>query len=31
VVFQTRVKETGKLCIAGAGAELVGEAGRSKL
>jgi len=24
VIFQTRVKETGKLCIAGAGAELVG-------
>ncbi|KAK4959827.1 bifunctional hydroxyacyl-CoA dehydrogenase/enoyl-CoA hydratase fox2 [Elasticomyces elasticus] len=31
VVFQTKVKETGKLCIAGAGAELVGEVGRSKL
>lgn len=26
VVFQTKVKETGKLCIAGAGAELRGEA-----
>lgn len=26
VVFQTKVKETGKLCIAGAGAELVGDA-----
>jgi multifunctional beta-oxidation protein len=25
VVFQTKVKETGKLCISGAGAELVGE------
>lgn len=25
VIFQTKVKETGKLCIAGAGAELVGE------
>lgn len=24
VIFQTKVKETGKLCIAGAGAELVG-------
>lgn len=31
VVFQTKVKETGKLCIAGAGAELVGEIGKSKL
>lgn len=30
VVFQTKVKETGKLCIAGAGAELAG-AGKSKL
>ena len=29
IVFQTRVKETGKLCIAGAGAELLG--GGSKL
>ncbi|KAJ4360060.1 bifunctional hydroxyacyl-CoA dehydrogenase/enoyl-CoA hydratase fox2 [Didymosphaeria variabile] len=29
VVFQTRVKETGKLCISGAGAELLG--GGSKL
>ena len=26
VIFQTKVKETGKLCIAGAGAELVGSA-----
>ena len=26
VIFQTKVKETGKLCIAGAGAELRGEA-----
>lgn len=25
VVFQTKVKETGKLCIAGAGAELLGQ------
>ena len=25
VVFQTRVKETGKLCITGAGAELLEE------
>lgn len=25
VIFQAKVKETGKLCIAGAGAELVGE------
>jgi multifunctional beta-oxidation protein len=24
VIFQTKVKETGKLCIAGAGAELLG-------
>jgi len=30
VIFQTKVKETGKLCIAGAGAELAG-AGKSKL
>ncbi|KAJ9637022.1 bifunctional hydroxyacyl-CoA dehydrogenase/enoyl-CoA hydratase fox2 [Knufia peltigerae] len=30
VIFQTKVKETGKLCIAGAGAELVGSA-KSKL
>jgi len=30
VIFQTRVKETGKLCIAGAGAELL-KAGREKL
>lgn len=30
VVFQTKVKETGKLCIAGAGAELVA-GGKSKL
>ncbi|KAK4544093.1 bifunctional hydroxyacyl-CoA dehydrogenase/enoyl-CoA hydratase fox2 [Oleoguttula mirabilis] len=30
VVFQTKVKETGKLCIAGAGAELV-DGGKSKL
>ena len=30
VVFQTKVKETGKLCIAGAGAELMGGRG-SKL
>jgi multifunctional beta-oxidation protein len=29
VVFQTRVKETGKLCVSGAGAELLG--GASKL
>jgi multifunctional beta-oxidation protein len=28
VIFQTKVVETGKLCIAGAGAELVGEKGR---
>jgi len=28
VVFQTKVVETGKLCIAGAGAELVGEKAR---
>ena len=26
VIFQTKVKETGKLCIAGAGAELWGDA-----
>lgn len=30
VIFQTKVKETGKLCIAGAGAELM-EGGKSKL
>ncbi|KAK5138181.1 bifunctional hydroxyacyl-CoA dehydrogenase/enoyl-CoA hydratase fox2 [Meristemomyces frigidus] len=30
VIFQTKVKETGKLCIAGAGAELV-DSGKSKL
>jgi multifunctional beta-oxidation protein len=30
VVFQTKVKETGKLCIAGAGAELV-DGGKAKL
>jgi len=30
VIFQTKVKETGKLCIAGAGAELVGT-GKEKL
>jgi len=30
VVFQTKVKETGKLCIASAAAELVGE-GEGKL
>ncbi|KIW19481.1 peroxisomal hydratase-dehydrogenase-epimerase [Exophiala spinifera] len=30
VIFQTKVKETGKLCIAGAGAELVGSP-KSKL
>ena len=30
VVFQTKVKETGKLCIGGAGVELVGE-GKEKL
>ena len=30
VVFQTKVKETGKLCIAGAGAELV-SGGKTKL
>lgn len=29
VIFQTKVKETGKLCISGAGAELLG--GGSKL
>ena len=28
--FQTKVKETGKLCIGGAGAELAG-AGKAKL
>lgn len=28
VVFQTKVVETGKLCIAGAGAELVGESAK---
>ncbi|KAI9796112.1 MAG: bifunctional hydroxyacyl-CoA dehydrogenase/enoyl-CoA hydratase fox2 [Candelina submexicana] len=28
VVFQTKVVETGKLCIAGAGAELMGEKGK---
>ena len=27
VIFQTKVKETGKLCIAGAGAELLGGKG----
>lgn len=31
VIFQSRVKETGKLAIAGAGAELMGEGGKSKL
>lgn len=31
VVFQTRVEETGKLCIAGAGAELVTEGKEAKL
>lgn len=30
VIFQTKVKETGKLCIAGAGAELI-DAGKPKL
>lgn len=30
IVFQTKVKETGKLCIAGAGAELA-DGGKSKL
>jgi len=30
VIFQTKVKETGKLCITGAGAELV-DGGKSKL
>ena len=30
VIFQTKVKETGKLCIAGAGCELV-DAGKAKL
>lgn len=28
VIFQTTVVETGKLCIAGAGAELVGESSK---
>lgn len=31
VVFQTKVKETGKLCIGGAGVELLGEGGKGKL
>ena len=31
VVFQTKVVETGKLCIAGAGAELFGEEKKAKL
>ena len=31
VVFQTKVKETGKLCIAGAGAELMQQGGKAKL
>ncbi|OCK86022.1 NAD(P)-binding protein [Lepidopterella palustris CBS 459.81] len=31
VVFQTKVVETGKLCIAGAGAELVGGSAAAKL
>lgn len=31
VVFQTKVVETGKLCITGAGAELVSEKGAAKL
>ena len=31
VVFQTKVVETGKLCIAGAGAELLGEDKKAKL
>ena len=31
VVFQTKVKETGKLCIAGAAAELVEGGGKAKL
>jgi multifunctional beta-oxidation protein len=31
VIFQTKVKETGKLCIAGAGAELVEGSGKAKL
>ena len=31
VIFQTTVVETGKLCIAGAGATLVGEGEKSKL
>lgn len=30
VTFQTKVKETGKLCIAGAAAELIGD-GKSKI
>jgi len=30
VLFQTKVKETGKLCIAGAGAELL-QQGKGKL
>ena len=30
IIFQTRVKETGKLCIAGAGAELL-DGGKAKL
>lgn len=30
VIFQTKVQETGKLCISGAGAELIGD-GKSKL
>ncbi|EMC93529.1 hypothetical protein BAUCODRAFT_37217 [Baudoinia panamericana UAMH 10762] len=31
VIFQTKVKETGKLCIAGAGAELMNGAAKPKL
>ncbi|KAG9713932.1 hypothetical protein KCU73_g16349, partial [Aureobasidium melanogenum] len=31
VVFQTKVKETGKLCISGAGAELRNGTSKSKL
>ena len=31
VIFQAKVKETGKLCIAGAGAELVDGASKAKL
>ena len=31
VIFQTKVKETGKLCIAGAGAELVDGGAKAKL